>query len=151
MAVFRFPSPHHIQIAMIVFNLSCSHQHSFEGWFASGDEYERQSGLGLVTCPVCGDHEVSRMPAGLHVRRTVAEPVSETEKGVASLMQGLKALLESSEDVGEKFAEEARRIHHDEAPARNIRGVTSLDEAGELLEEGIPVLPLFTPAKKDIH
>ena len=140
---------------MIVFNLSCSLDHAFEGWFASSEAFEQQTSQGLVTCPVCGNHEVSRLPAVPHLRRSPV--MQETAASVLSddnlenLLQGLRQLLESSEDVGDHFADEARRIHFDEAPLRSIRGVTSLEEASELLDEGIPVLPLPITPKKGMH
>lgn len=137
---------------MIVYNLSCSGQHSFEGWFASGDEYERQAGAGLIACPVCGDHHITRMPSGPHVRKAISEPaVAEVEAEVEKLLEGLVRIVEGSEDVGEDFADEARRIHFMEAPVRNIRGVATLRDAQELLEEGLPVLAFPMPVKKGLH
>ena len=138
---------------MIVFNLTCAREHAFEGWFASGDEFERQCLQGLVTCPVCGNHEVSRLPAVPHLRRASNE-AAETlpqDGNLEHLLQGLRQLMESSEDVGERFAEEARRIHYEESSLRSIRGITSLEEASELLDEGIPVLPLPITPKKGLH
>jgi hypothetical protein len=138
---------------MIVYNLICTHQHTFEGWFASGSEFERQSEQGLIGCPACGDHKITRLPSGPHVRRTQLEPpaAAEQEVDLESLLEGLRQIMEGSEDVGEQFTEEARRIHYREAPLRNIRGVTTLNDAMELLEEGVPVLPLAVARKKDLH
>lgn len=137
---------------MIVFNLTCAREHAFEGWFASGEEFERQSVEGLVSCPICGDHDVSRMPAVPHLRRALAaRSEALTDSSLEHLLAEMRDLLEASDDVGEQFANEARRIHYEEAPLRSIRGVTSLEEAGELLEEGIPVLPLMIRPKKGMH
>lgn len=138
---------------MIVFNLACTQQHQFEGWFASGNEFDRQVGLGLVSCPVCGDCDVNMVPAGLHVRRPaeLASTDLQVQGELAKLLQGLQQVLTATEDVGEHFAEEVRRMHYEEVPARNVRGVTTLEEAGELLEEGIPVLPLPMPPKSGFH
>jgi hypothetical protein len=138
---------------MIVYNLICTHQHTFEGWFASGSEFERQSEQELIGCPTCGDHKITRLPSGPHLRRAHIEPpaVAEQEVDLENLLEGLRQIIEGSEDVGEQFADEARRIHYMEAPLRNIRGVTTLNDAVELLEEGVPVLPLVMPRKKDFH
>lgn len=137
---------------MIVYNLICTHQHTFEGWFASGSEFERQSERGLIGCPTCGDHKITRLPSGPHLRRKQPEPLAvEQEVELENLLEGLRKILEGSEDVGDQFADEARRIHYMEAPLRNIRGVTTLNDAVELLEEGVPVLPLAIPPKKDLH
>ncbi len=137
---------------MIVFNLNCAREHAFEGWFASGEEFERQCREGLVTCPVCGDHEVSRLPAVPHLRRALAaKSEALTDSSLTQLLAEMRELLEASDDVGEAFADEARRMHFEETPLRSIRGVTTLEEAGELLEEGIPVLPLMIRPKKGMH
>lgn len=152
---------------MIVFNLICSHQHAFEGWFASADTFERQLEQGLVACPNCGDQQVTRLPSGPHVvtshgakppsgRTPVARSVPVPDESVpvaelGKLLDGLRQVLETSEDVGEDFPDEARRIHHHESPSRNIRGVATIGDALELMEEGVPVLPLSLVSKKDLH
>ena len=140
---------------MIVFNLTCAREHAFEGWFASGEAFEQQSLQGLVTCPVCGNHEVARLPAVPRLRRpALVQDLPDaglTDDNLEHLLQGLRQLMDASEDVGEQFADEARRIHYEEAPLRSIRGITSLDEASELLDEGIPVLPLPITPKRGMH
>ncbi|MDD5296519.1 MAG: DUF1178 family protein [Rhodocyclaceae bacterium] len=139
---------------MIVYNLTCAKKHTFEGWFASGEAFDRQSDQGQVTCPVCGDHHVTRAPSSPHLRRASAQaPRSEVgqDGDLERLLEGLRQVMEDSEDVGEAFAQEARRIHYMEAPLRSIRGVATLGDTAELLEEGIPVLPLSVPLKKDLH
>ncbi len=139
---------------MIVYNLICAKQHAFEGWFASGDEYERQSKQGMVICPSCGDHQITRLPSNPHVRRAQAEaPAAEISQDadLEELLEGLRQIVEGSEDVGEQFSQEARRMHYMEAPLRSIRGVATLDETAELLEEGVPVLPLPFALKKGFH
>jgi hypothetical protein len=134
---------------MIVLNLICLAGHRFEGWFASTEAFDEQLAGGHINCPSCNSADVSRLPSGPHVaKRATAPAVTVTAEQAASL---LKALLEGSEDVGSRFAEEARRIHFEEAPARRIRGLTTLDEAEELLEDGIPILPLPIPPKGETH
>ncbi|NMG46979.1 DUF1178 family protein [Azoarcus communis] len=147
---------------MIVFDLHCHNTHRFEGWFASSAEFERQHALGLVSCPVCGSSEVRRLPSAPYVQtgsHTPAPPpeTASSESAVpavtsdqaARLLAALRQLASTAEDVGERFPEEARKIHHGEIEARSIRGAASADELSELLEEGIMVLPI--PPSEDLH
>lgn len=134
---------------MIVLNLVCASGHRFEGWFASSEAYDKQAQSGLVACPQCGEPDVKRLPAGPHVAAKSA--AADGERATAFLMKALQALGERSENVGDRFPAEARRIHHQEAPARSIRGVATADETAELLDEGIPILPLLVPPKNETH
>ncbi|NMF89322.1 DUF1178 family protein [Aromatoleum petrolei] len=153
---------------MIVLNLSCDHEHLFEGWFASSAAYDEQRERGLVSCPVCGSTTISRRPSAPYVNRGASAPVPVARSGsqvgagtarapsaapdadvVAAAMAMLRRLGRESEDVGGRFAEEARRIHHGESEARNIRGRATRDDVSELIDEGIVVLPL--PADEDLH
>jgi hypothetical protein len=143
---------------MIVLNLSCANDHRFEGWFATRAEFDRQSSAGGVICPVCGDHAVSRLPSNPHVAKAMPAASAGETGGVAGRGPGpdlgrvldvVHAAWKGSEDVGERFPEEARRIHYREAPSRSIRGVATRAEATELAEEGIQVMALpFPPADK---
>ncbi|MBY4795549.1 DUF1178 family protein [Burkholderia multivorans] len=133
---------------MKVLDLQCLHGHRFEGWFASADEFESQLSRKLVECPVCGTTEVSRMPSAPRLNlsgATQAQPV-DPRALQAQVMRALREVLAKTENVGERFAEEARRIHYNEAPARSIRGVTTPEDAQALVEEGIDVMPLPIPA-----
>jgi hypothetical protein len=131
---------------MKVLNLTCATDHAFEGWFASLDEFERQCAEGLLRCPVCDGVEVRRLPAA--PRLNLGAPA---ERGVAAsnatrtLLEQFQAMLASTEDVGARFAEEARRIHYLETKARNIRGTVSVEERHQLAEEGIEVVTLAMP------
>lgn len=151
---------------VIVFNLSCAADHRFEGWFASGEDFDAQRGRGLLSCPLCGSSDVSKQLSAprlnLHAQPEARRgkparegvSVSAVQDGapqqVAMLSQqqqdALRALigevLASTEDVGERFAEEARRIHYKETEARAIRGVASREEAEALVDEGIEVAQL---------
>lgn len=136
---------------MIVFDLICGDQHRFEGWFASGEDFAAQKGLGLLACPVCGGAHVEKLPAAkirkqpeaaMAAQTSAAEP-GKTERVDVSRI--IDYVLTHCEDVGTRFAEEARRIHYREATPRNIRGVTSRAEAEDLHEEGIPVFSLPIP------
>jgi hypothetical protein len=137
---------------MKVLNLQCRHGHGFEGWFASEDDYQSQLGRGLVECPVCGDKEVSKLPSAPRLNLSGArevpaakpEPTAETAQSI--FMRAVRHVLDNTEDVGERFPEEARRIHYGEVDARGIRGHATQEETAALLEEGIEVMPFPVPA-----
>ena len=137
---------------MIIFDLSCVHGHRFEGWFASSEEFERQKGAMLVTCPICDDAGIERVPsAQVRVpkaagRESAAPETADAENAPShdvvagmpqEVMSKLREIVRNTENVGRRFPEEARRIHYNEAPARSIRGQASKDEAQELKDEGI--------------
>jgi hypothetical protein len=150
---------------MIVLNLRCNNRHRFEGWFASNDTFLRQSTAGQVTCPICGNHEIKRLPSNPRIRRASSNVSSNTptqpdETGakagpvadqMGSMLALMRHILEESEDVGERFPEEARRIHYDEAPRRTIRGLATPEDSAELEEEGIMVVSLPIPPTRDMH
>ncbi len=133
---------------MIVFDLKCTPRgHVFEGWFASGADYESQQARGLVSCPICGADEVAKAPMAPAVAaKGNAAPDPVTMKKVLAEMARLqRRLLERSEHVGDRFVDEARAIHLGEAEARAIHGRASPADAKALVEEGIPVAPLPFP------
>lgn len=137
---------------MIVLDLSCDSEHRFEGWFANADAFADQNARGLIECPHCGSTRIERRPSAPYVntttsRRDFAPPAaaasaSSPQPDPAHIMAALRVAARAAEDVGEKFPEEARRIHYGEAAARSIRGRASGDDLGELLEEGVMVLPV---------
>ncbi|MDX5363802.1 MAG: DUF1178 family protein [Pseudazoarcus pumilus] len=130
---------------MIVYNLCCDRQHLFEGWFANADAFADQRSRGLVECPQCGSTHIERRPSAPYVNTAAArgEPAApQPPVDPAQIIAALRQAARSAEDVGEQFPLEARRIHYGEAEARNIRGRASGDDLGELLEEGILVLPV---------
>jgi hypothetical protein len=137
---------------MKVLNLQCTHRHSFEGWFASEDDFQDQLGRGLVECPLCGDTAIVKMLSAprLNLGAAREEPKQEVMAAPdatlqAAWMKMVRHVMASTEDVGERFAEEARRIHYGEAQERGIRGQASAQETEALMEEGIGVLPLPIP------
>lgn len=137
---------------MIILNLACAGEHRFEGWFASSAAFETQQQQEAVRCPICGSHEIKRLPSAPHLARPAptAMPAAQGSTPAQQIMAALQSQAARSEDVGERFAEEARRIHYGDAEERDIRGVASVAEARDLLAEGISVLPV--PAKKaDLH
>ncbi len=147
---------------MKVFDLACEHEHRFEGWFGSAEDYESQLARGLVECPVCASKAIRKLLAAPRLNLSGASdtaqqptraPAPPAGAGApdpralqAMFMRMARALVRDTEDVGERFAEEARKIHYREAPARGIRGVASADEARELTEEGIEVFSFPIPA-----
>lgn len=144
---------------MIVVDLICPAEHRFEGWFASQEAFEHQNAAGMVSCPNCGATHVRRLPSAPHLARattptpeptaTHAAPAAPPE-AIAKLLEAIREHAAKSEDVGSRFPEEARRIHYGDAEERAIRGQASPQEALDLLEEGISVLPVPQP-KEDLH
>lgn len=146
---------------MKVLSLRCTHGHLFEGWFASEDDFLDQNGRSLIECPLCADRVITRMPSaprlnlsGAKEPEAPAEPTAEQKQAAvnaraadvqAMWMQAVQHMLAGTEDVGERFAEEARRIHYGEARDRAIRGAASKAEREALMEEGIEVIPLPLP------
>ena len=158
---------------MKVYNLACPLDHRFEGWFASEEDCLAQQDKGMLACPVCDSTEVTRMPSAPHIGKSsstelsVSKTQSENLSGgvvaltgkdhsqleaqvQAAFLKGMRELMGRSEDVGDSFADEARKIHYKESPERSIRGQTTLDEAEALREEGIDVLSMpMIPALKN--
>ena len=155
---------------MKVLDLQCRQGHSFEGWFGSQDDYDAQRARGLVTCPMCNDSEITKMlsaprlnlghgspsvQAQNETSPSEAAPASAPSSALASsadanpavqmqaaLMNMVRHVMANTEDVGTRFAEEARKIHYGEREERNIRGQATREETEALLDEGIDVLPL---------
>ncbi len=127
---------------MKVLDLQCSHGHVFEGWFASHDDYESQRERGLLTCPVCEDAQVNKMLSAPRLNLAQTPP----QQMQAAMLKMVRHVMANTEDVGNRFAEEARKIHHGEAQERSIRGQASREETEALLDEGIDILPLPVPA-----
>jgi hypothetical protein len=137
---------------MKVLNLQCSHTHTFEGWFASEDDFQSQLARGLVECPLCSDNQVTKMLSAPRLNLGAVEPaakqavVSMPDASLqAAWMKMVRHVMANTDDVGERFAEEARRIHYGETEERSIRGQASREETEALIEEGIGVLPLPVP------
>jgi hypothetical protein len=131
---------------MKVFNLCCASEHAFEGWFASLVEFERQSDEGLLRCPICDSADVRRLPTAPRLNLgAIDSPAPPPFDSTRKLLESLREAIASSEDVGERFAEEARRIHYMEAKPRNIRGIANAEERLALAEEGIEILSLPAP------
>ena len=142
---------------MKVLNLRCANDHRFEGWFASDDDFVSQGERGLMACPICSDQTITRLPSAPRVnvlgRGHDARPApvvdavmaAHPETQQAQWLRAVREMLASTEDVGERFAEEARRIHYGEAEQRGIRGRASREDAESLRDEGIEVLTVALP------
>ena len=143
---------------MKVLNLRCANGHGFEGWFASDDEFMDQNGRAQIECPLCADKLISRMPAAprlnLSGAREAKPPVVDAGNAAkpqaadlqAQWLAAVRHLLVNTEDVGQRFAEEARRIHYGETAQRGIRGQASPEEREALKDEGIETMALPVPA-----
>lgn len=140
-------------MALKVFDLECDHSHIFEGWFGSHEDYDAQQARGLVTCPVCGSTTITKRLSAprlnvAHLHAPAAQPLvppgaSDAEKMAAlqaAVMRQVRALVRSTENVGPRFAEEARRIHEGDADDRPIRGTATVEEREALAEDGIEVM-----------
>lgn len=157
---------------MKVLNLQCAHQHAFEGWFGSEDDFVNQLARGLLTCPLCGDDHIHKTLSAPRLnlrsgRQDVQDPGAAEPSGAvvamsnhavspelvalqARMLKALRDVVAQTEDVGERFADEARAMHSGEAEHRNIRGQTSPQEALAMMEEGIEVIALpMLPAVKE--
>ena len=133
---------------MIKFGLRCNEAHRFEAWFASSDAFETQAKRGFVTCPECGSATVEKalMAPSVSTSRDRAAVASEIERKHKAAMGELRrlrdAVTKNAENVGDRFAHEARRIHYGEVPQKAVYGNASKEDVAALADEGIPVAPL---------
>lgn len=134
---------------MIRYSLVCGSQHAFEAWFASSEDYDKQSKRKLVTCPRCGSNDVSKAIMAPNVAARSNRHAAAQGQNVASgpdlpelIRKFREHVSQTSENVGDRFAEEARKIHYEEAETRGIYGSATDDEARGLREEGIEFHPL---------
>ena len=139
---------------MKVLNLRCAQDHRFEGWFSSDDDFSDQGVRGLVSCPMCDDKTITRLPSAprlnVSTQRGEARPLVAREVAEARAqgrwLRAVREMMANTEDVGDRFPEEARRIHYGETAERGIRGRASADDAEALREEGIEVVSVPVPA-----
>ena len=132
---------------MIVYNLNCAKGHEFEGWFASSSAFDEQQTDGKLVCPVCNSKKISKaiMAPSLSpsVGKQKSAPAPEELRKMRQFMTGLRKYVEeNAENVGQKFPEEARKIHYGETEERPIYGEASLKDVKELVEEGVDIAPL---------
>jgi hypothetical protein len=136
---------------MIRFSLRCTHDHEFEGWFRDNAGYEAQVERNVLECPVCGDRAIEKAvmaPAVSRARDAApADPRADQRKAAAAqmlkMMRALREHVEANfENVGDRFPEEARRMHYGEVEKQEIYGEATREEVKDLLDEGVPVRPL---------
>jgi len=139
---------------MIRYDLICDRDHEFDGWFRDSATYDKQAKRGLVVCPVCDSHKVSKrlMAPGIPAKsnkksdepaRVFTGPTDPRQQMLVKMMRELRKQVEQNADyVGNQFAEEARRIHYNEAEKRGIYGEATREDAEALIDEGIEVHPL---------
>jgi hypothetical protein len=145
---------------MVVYNLRCKKNHNFEGWFPSFEDFQKQSQKKLLTCPTCGSTRVEQIPhaCAVHVKKEqtprtppAKKPAQEPAASMSpadfkeALIRVHHYVKENFEDVGPRFAEEAKQIHKGDANERPIHGTATVAEVKELVEEGIPCMPLPKP------
>ena len=144
---------------MVIYNLLCKKKHSFEGWFPSFEDFQKQADKQLISCPTCGTTKVEKVPhaCAVHVKKEqppappakkhlpapAAPPTAAEFKEM--LLRVHHYVKENYEDVGPRFAEEAKQIHKGEAAERPIHGTATISEVKELAEEGVPCMPLPKP------
>lgn len=155
---------------MKVLDLQCSNGHVFEGWFASHEDFTSQHERGLLCCPVCEDVQIIKRLSAPRLNLGANPPVAaasgpdaangglvaadtsqmtaqmSVEQMQAAWMKMVRHVMTHTEDVGNRFAQEARKIHQGQSPERGIRGQATRAETEALLEEGIEILPLPIPA-----
>lgn len=137
-------------------DLQCANKHVFEGWFSSEADYQDQQVRVLVECPVCGNATIAKMLSAprlnfgsgrdaIQPSQEVASPVVSAQYLQAAWTAVAQLVMANTDDVGDQFSEEARKIHYGEAEERGIRGKASRAETESLIEEGIAVMPLVLP------
>ena len=123
---------------MILFSLRCASGHEFEAWFRDGDGFEAQLKADEITCPHCGDAQVEKAVMAPRIGRSREKTPAPSPAQMRAALVELRRQVEANCDyVGERFAEEARRIHHGEADPHGIYGEATSEESKELAEEGI--------------
>lgn len=146
---------------MIRYQLRCGEGHDFESWFSSAAAFDALRDARMLSCAVCSTGDVSKAPMAPRVRapradgaetahsdRPLSAPASPAEQALLRLRRQIEA---GSEDVGHDFVHEARRIHDGAAPRRAIRGEARPEEARGLIEDGVPVVPLPWPARRETN
>jgi hypothetical protein len=133
---------------VITYSLTCENAHRFDAWFRNAAAFDDQHGRGIVTCPVCQSAQVEKAPMAPAVARSGSEKValSAGHPQQAELMKMIRAMrnkiVSEADYVGDRFAEEARKIHFREADPRGIYGEATREEVTGLVEDGIDFLPL---------
>ena len=129
---------------MIVFDLKCPQGHKFEGWFDDSSAYEDQKDRGLISCPVCNDADISKMPTAFSIKSSHPDKtISLQQNESARIENKIAAFIENNFDnVGHNFATEALKIHYGVTEPRNIRGTSTQEEEKTLKEEGVEFIKI---------
>ena len=137
---------------MIAFDLQCAQGHNFEGWFKDEKSYKKQQKKGLVTCPVCNDTEVVRIPSSFGIIKSNPgsnQNFSEQKLAIANINNKIVDFIENNFDnVGTDFTKEALKIHYGVSEPRNIRGTSTKKEEKLLKEEGVSIFKVPIPEKE---
>ena len=137
---------------MIAYDLKCANGHIFEGWFDDSESYELQKEKGHISCPVCDDDNIERIPSTFAIKSSSAPAdaipgqdgeLEQFEKNVSNYIQ------KNFDDVGSNFAKEALKIHYGASQPRNIRGSSSQEEEKILRKEGVKFLKFPMPDKRN--
>ncbi len=148
-------------MALKVFDLKCNQGHVFEGWFNTSVPLDEQIGQGMLECPVCGSKTLERQLSASRINTSktssaamsedvstqpsneVMAPSSEQVQQLqAQVLTYMRQMVKKSENVGNRFADEALKMHRGESKERPIRGTATVEERQELAEEGVSVMPL---------
>jgi hypothetical protein len=133
---------------LIRFSLQCENDHTFEAWFRSNEDFDTQAKRGFVECPSCGSHAVEKALMAPAVstgrsREKVALAMGDAQKEAMAQLKAMAEKIRGNADyVGDKFAEEARKIHFGETDPRGIYGEATLEEAKSLAEDGVDFMPV---------
>ncbi len=126
---------------MIRYSLRCDNSHIFEVWFRNSSDYDQQVARGDVACPRCGSAMIAKAPMAPRVVRS-GKPEKSSGSAIEKVRRVRKKLLKDSDNVGDEFAREARKIHYKKSSQRGIYGRASDEEAKALREEGVDFYPL---------
>ncbi|UUP17113.1 DUF1178 family protein [Nitratireductor thuwali] len=133
---------------MIRFDLACAQDHSFDAWFRNGADFDAQNEKGLIACPHCGSNDVRKalMAPAVSTSRKKSQVAlamgDEQKKALAKLKALSEKVRENADYVGDKFAEEARKIHFGETDPRGIYGEATSEDVKGLVDDGVDFLPL---------
>ena len=142
---------------MILFDLKCENNHTFEGWFASNSNYEEQLKKKMIVCPYCNSTKIKKslMAPNINTKSISKNNIKNNKKAIAQknlenqIKKFRKYIEKNTDNVGKNFAEEARKIYYGETKSRPIRGESTEKETKELIEEGIPFSKLPWQTKED--
>lgn len=135
---------------MIAYDLTCCNGHIFEGWFEDARAFQTQKKKGLLTCPICNDPDISRLPSTFAIKNSPSmnrPPLEATKTNLEALGRQIQDYVEKNfDDVGSEFATEALKIHYGAEKPRNIRGVSTKKEEETLRSEGVDFVKVPLPA-----